>query len=412
MRALGIILAFAAALWSGRLQAQHYIGVRGGWGGGSVRFQPVRETGIHWGLYSGGLSYKFYTEQKYVGAIQVDLEYMQRGFMYDEVRGGDTSYHRTINTFELPFMWQPHIYVFQRHARVYLNLGVYLSYATGSKYYWQSKKNGIFEQGDYPMMLTRDPGGDTACAEGEDSACCSGGSKRHSRPAITSVTRTCCATGPNIPAIRTTRPWTISTCRWRYTTVWAREAYARRRARASPGVCRRPPSGGLEKGSSEKRTRRRRIRFQRQFPSRPTALLSRPFLRSERPIPEQKNHDKNRSEMSNETESTRQQKVARQIQRDIGDIFSKEAASLLCGAMVSVTLVRMSPDLELAKVYLSVFPFEKHTAVMESLEKNNWLVRKALGTRVKHQLRHVPELVFRVDDSLEYISTIDKLLKE
>ena len=110
MRALGIILAFAAALWSGRLQAQHYIGVRGGWGGGSVRFQPVRETGIHWGLYSGGLSYKFYTEQKYVGAIQVDLEYMQRGFMYDEVRGGDTSYHRTINTFELPFMWQPHIY--------------------------------------------------------------------------------------------------------------------------------------------------------------------------------------------------------------------------------------------------------------------------------------------------------------
>ena len=57
MRALGIILAFAAALWSGRLQAQHYIGVRGGWGGGSVRFQPVRETGIHWGLYSGGLSY-------------------------------------------------------------------------------------------------------------------------------------------------------------------------------------------------------------------------------------------------------------------------------------------------------------------------------------------------------------------
>ena len=122
-----------------------------------MRFQPVRETGIHWGLYSGGLSYKFYTEQKYVGAIQVDLEYMQRGFMYDEVRGGDTSYHRTINTFELPFMWQPHIYVFQRHARVYLNLGVYLSYATGSKYYWQSKKNGIFEQGDYPMMLTRDP---------------------------------------------------------------------------------------------------------------------------------------------------------------------------------------------------------------------------------------------------------------
>ena len=57
--------------------------------------------------------------------------------------------------------------------------------------------------------------------------------------------------------------------------------------------------------------------------------------------------------MSNETESTRQQKVARQIQRDIGDIFSKEAASLLCGAMVSVTLVRMSPDLELVGLLLA-----------------------------------------------------------
>ena len=118
--------------------------------------------------------------------------------------------------------------------------------------------------------------------------------------------------------------------------------------------------------------------------------------------------------MNDRIESTRQQKIGRQIQRDISEIFSKEAASLLCGAMVSVTLVRMSPDLELAKVYLSVFPFEKHTAVMESLEKNNWLVRKALGTRVKHQLRHVPELVFRVDDSLEYISIIlnaDEVIK-
>lgn len=412
MRALGIILAFAVALWSGRLQAQHYIGVRGGWGGGSVRFQPVRETGIHWGLYSGGLSYKFYTEQKYVGAIQVDLEYMQRGFMYDEVRGGDTSYHRTINTFELPFMWQPHIYVFQRHARVYLNLGVYLSYATGSKYYWQSKKNGIFEQGDYPMMLTRDPrwgyglcgGGGFSVLFGRFEAAFEARYYLGYSDVLRNGTK---YTGnPNHSPLDNIN---LSLA------VYYRLGKGGIRSAPSKGVagvCRRPPSGGLEKGSSEKRTRRRRIRFQRQFPSRPTALLSRPFLRSERPIPEQKNHDKNRSEMSNETESTRQQKVARQIQRDIGDIFSKEAASLLCGAMVSVTLVRMSPDLELAKVYLSVFPFEKHTAVMESLEKNNWLVRKALGTRVKHQLRHVPELVFRVDDSLEYISTIDKLLKE
>lgn len=79
--------------------------------------------------------------------------------------------------------------------------------------------------------------------------------------------------------------------------------------------------------------------------------------------------------------------------------------------MVSVTRVRMSPDFELAKVYLSIFPFDKHEAVMEALRKNNWLVRKALGTRVRNQLRHVPELAFYVDDSLEYIEAIDKLLK-
>ncbi len=116
--------------------------------------------------------------------------------------------------------------------------------------------------------------------------------------------------------------------------------------------------------------------------------------------------------MSSQTETTRQQKIARQIQRDMGEILRREAAGLLHGAMVSVTLVRMSPDLSLAKVYLSIFPFEKHPEVMNSIQENNWMIRKALGTRVKHQLRHVPELAFYVDDSLEYISGIDKLLKQ
>lgn len=116
--------------------------------------------------------------------------------------------------------------------------------------------------------------------------------------------------------------------------------------------------------------------------------------------------------MSNQTETTRQQKIARQIQRDMGEILQREAAGLLHGAMVSVTLVRMSPDLSLAKVYLSIFPFDKNPQVMASLGENSGMLRKALGTRVKHQLRHVPELAFYVDDSLEYISGIDKLLKQ
>lgn len=110
-------------------------------------------------------------------------------------------------------------------------------------------------------------------------------------------------------------------------------------------------------------------------------------------------------------ENTRQQKVARQIQKDISDIFIKEAADVVRGAMVSVTAVRMSPDLGSAKIYLSIFPFEKSVQVMASIEQNNWLIRKALGTRIKHQLKQVPELGFFLDDSFEYIDNIEKLLK-
>lgn len=140
----------------GTLHAQHYLGVRGGWGGGSARFTPARETKLEWRLYSGGLSYKFYTAQKYVGGIQIDLQYMGRGFAYDLQSKSDSSYHRTINSFELPFMWQPHIYVFQRHGRIFLNLGVYLSYMGGSEYYYKSKKAGIYEEGPYQRQITRD----------------------------------------------------------------------------------------------------------------------------------------------------------------------------------------------------------------------------------------------------------------
>ena len=110
-------------------------------------------------------------------------------------------------------------------------------------------------------------------------------------------------------------------------------------------------------------------------------------------------------------ESTRQQKVARQIQKDISDIFTKEAAAFLKGSMVTVTVVRISPDLSVAKVFLSIFPFANSARVMDALEQNNWLVRKALGSRVKHQLKQVPELAFNLDDSLEYIENIDSLLK-
>ena len=111
-------------------------------------------------------------------------------------------------------------------------------------------------------------------------------------------------------------------------------------------------------------------------------------------------------------ETTRQQKIARQIQRDIADIFQKEAATIVRGVMVTVTTVRVSPDFGYAKIYVSVFPFDKGESILAALKSNNWMIRRALGQRIRFQLKVVPELEFFIDDSLEYIENIDNLLKE
>ncbi len=104
--------------------------------------------------------------------------------------------------------------------------------------------------------------------------------------------------------------------------------------------------------------------------------------------------------------------MARQIQKDVAEILLKEGASLVRGVMASVTTVRVSPDLNYAKIYFSIFPFERSAEVMRTLEENNWLIRRALGQRIRNQVKSVPELQFFLDDSLEYIANIDTLLKE
>ena len=104
--------------------------------------------------------------------------------------------------------------------------------------------------------------------------------------------------------------------------------------------------------------------------------------------------------------------MARQIQKDVAEILLKEGASLVRGVMASVPTVRVSPDLNYAKIYFSIFPFERSAEVMRTLEENNWLIRRALGQRIRNQVKSVPELQFFLDDSLEYIANIDTLLKE
>ena len=114
----------------------------------------------------------------------------------------------------------------------------------------------------------------------------------------------------------------------------------------------------------------------------------------------------------NKPESTRQQRVAGQIQKDISDIFLKEGAGLVHGSMVSVTRIRMSPDLALAKVYLSVFPFANAGEILERVKNGAGTVRYELGRRIGKQLRVVPEVAFYIDDSLEYIENLDRLMKQ
>ena len=103
-------------------------------------------------------------------------------------------------------------------------------------------------------------------------------------------------------------------------------------------------------------------------------------------------------------ENTRQEKIAKQIQRDI--------AESLRGVLTTVTAVRVSPDLGYAKVYVSVFPFDKAQATLDIIEQQNKLIRGALGRRMRFQVKVIPELQFFVDDSLEYIENIDSLLKK
>lgn len=111
-------------------------------------------------------------------------------------------------------------------------------------------------------------------------------------------------------------------------------------------------------------------------------------------------------------ETLRQSKVARLLQRDLGDIFIREARHMLEGAMVTVTKVRVTRDLSSARVYLSIFGVADKQALLNKLSSQTREIRHALGVRIKNQVRLVPELHFHLDDSLDYIDHIDELLHE
>ena len=110
-------------------------------------------------------------------------------------------------------------------------------------------------------------------------------------------------------------------------------------------------------------------------------------------------------------ETTRQNKISRLIQKELSEIFLLQTKSMN-GVLVSVSAVRISPDMSIARVYLSVFPSERSQEIVKNINDNMKSIRYELGTRVRHQLRIIPELKFFVDDSLDYAERIDGLLKK
>ena len=100
------------------------------------------------------------------------------------------------------------------------------------------------------------------------------------------------------------------------------------------------------------------------------------------------------------------------MQKEMGEIIQREGNGMFAGKMITVTNVRMSSDLQQARIFLSVFPAVGKEEFETTLEHKSGHLRYELGNRIRHQLRSVPELNFFLDDSLDYIDNIDKLLNE
>jgi len=109
--------------------------------------------------------------------------------------------------------------------------------------------------------------------------------------------------------------------------------------------------------------------------------------------------------------SIRQNKIEEVIQRELSLFFQRNARDICLGSMVSVTQVRASADLSIARCYLSIFAHPDKKEVLENILLNATIIRKTLGNRLKN-MRKIPEFMYYIDDSLDYAQEIDQLLKQ
>jgi ribosome-binding factor A len=112
------------------------------------------------------------------------------------------------------------------------------------------------------------------------------------------------------------------------------------------------------------------------------------------------------------TEGKRQKQVAIEISKELNDIFLKMGLNMMDGGMVSISSVKITPDLYEARIYLSLFQVKNPEAVLEKFKELSGEIRGELGKRMRHQLRIIPQLTFYLDDTLDYVFKIEKLLDD
>jgi len=111
-------------------------------------------------------------------------------------------------------------------------------------------------------------------------------------------------------------------------------------------------------------------------------------------------------------ESKRQKQIGQLVQKELSDIFQRMGYNITDGGMISISAVRITPDLLEARVYLSMFQIKDTAAMLNQIKDRNWEIRKELGLRVGKQLRRVPELSYFLDDTLDYVFRMEELFKK
>lgn len=154
------LLSLLTFLGVEQVHAQHTFGATMGIGMGSARLEPVKEMKGVWGLWSAGLSWRYYSKQRVIGGFGIDLEFMQQGFSYaqnasyEEDKSKYKYYERRVNSIMLPIVWQPHVYLFRHRLRFYIEAAATFSYNISSRY----KNDNYPDRGwqDYEMKTVRD----------------------------------------------------------------------------------------------------------------------------------------------------------------------------------------------------------------------------------------------------------------